>query len=342
MSSHPLHGALRRIGFPFRYIPLLPDDGQHLPARVIARHRDRCELHDSAHAFDALFSPGEDPLAGDWVLWREDGGERRIVSLLPRLNLLRRGRAGGEPQPLVANVDTALLVMGLDGNYKPNRLERFLLLARASETVPVVVLTKADLCDEAEARIAQVRRLCGDTTAVLHGDARDPVLREALHPWCSEGQTLVLLGSSGVGKSTLCNTLLGTAAQATGAVSAEGDRGRHTTTARRLLGLPDGACIIDTPGLRELRLSGDETLGDGAFEDVMRLAEHCRYRDCRHGDEPGCAVRGSVDEARLQNYHKLERELAHAQQTALQKRAAKQADKALHRELKRYYRDRDR
>lgn len=232
--------------------------------------------------------------------------------------------------------------MGLDGNYKPNRLERFLLLARASETSPVVVLTKADLCHEGEARIAQVRRLCGDATAVLHGDARDPQLRDALRPWCGEGQTLVLLGSSGVGKSTLCNTLLGESAQATGAVSAEGDRGRHTTTARRLLCLPDGACIIDTPGLRELRLSGDEKLGDGAFEDIVQWAEHCRYRDCGHGDEPGCAVRGQVKDERLENYHKLQRELAHAQQTALQKRAAKQADKSLHRELKRYYRDRDR
>ena len=337
MSSPTQYGALRRIGFPFRYIPLLPDDGSALPARVIARHRDRCEVHDGSQVFDAHFSPGEDPLAGDWALWREDGGEGRIVSLLPRTNLLRRGRAGGDSQPLVANIDTTLLVMGLDGNYKPNRLERFLLLARASETVPVVVLTKADLCGEAEARITQVRRLC-DATAVLHGDARDPGLREALRPWRGEGQTLVLLGSSGVGKSTLCNTLLGESAQATGAVSAEGDRGRHTTTARRLLCLPEGACIIDTPGLRELRLSGDETLGDGAFEDIVKLAEHCRYRDCGHRDEPGCAVRGQVDDERLENYHKL----AHAQQTALQKRATKQADKALHRELKRYYRDRDR
>ncbi|PPE73804.1 ribosome small subunit-dependent GTPase A [Solimonas fluminis] len=342
MSSPMLYGALRRIGFPIRYIPLLPGDGSTLPARVIARHRDRCELHDGSRVFDALFSPGEDPLAGDWALWSACGGERRIVSLLPRLNLIRRGRADGESQPLVANIDTALLVMGLDGNYRPNRLERFLLLARASETTPVVVLTKADLCGEAEARIAQVRRLCGDVTAVLHGDARDPQLREALGPWCGEGQTLVLLGSSGVGKSTLCNTLLGESAQATGAVSAEGDRGRHTTTARRLLSLPDGACIIDTPGLRELRLSGDETLGDGAFEDIVRLAEHCRYRDCRHGGEPGCAVRGQVEEERLDNYHKLERELAHAQQNALQKRESKQADKALQRGLRRFYRDRDR
>jgi ribosome biogenesis GTPase len=342
MSSHSLHGALRRIGFPIRFIPLLPDDGRTLPARVIARHRDRCELHDGGRSFEARFLPGEDPLAGDWALWREDGGERRIVSLLPRLNLLRRGRAGGESQALVANVDTALLVMGLDGNYRPNRLERFLLLARASEASPVVVLTKADLCADTDARLAQVQRLCGDGTPVLRGDSRDPRLRESLKPWCGEGQTLVLLGSSGVGKSTLCNTLLGESAQATGAVSAEGDRGRHTTTSRRLLCLPDGACIIDTPGLRELRLSGDETLGDGAFEDILQRAGHCRYRDCRHGDEPGCAVRGQVDEERLDNYHKLERELAHAQQNALQKRESKQADKALQRGLRRFYRDRDR
>lgn len=340
MSSQALHGALRRIGFSFRYIPLLPDDGSALPARVIARHRDRCELHNGIAAFEAVFPPGEDPLAGDWALWREDGGLRRVVSLLPRINLLRRGRADGESQGLVANIDTALLVMGLDGNYNLNRLERFLLLARASETTAVVVLSKADLYEEAEARIDAVRRISG--AIVLHGDMRDPSLRIALQPWLGEGQTLVLLGSSGVGKSTLCNTLLGESLQATGTVSAAQDRGRHTTTARRLLCLPEGACIIDTPGLRELRLSGDETLGAGAFEDIAQLAEHCRYRDCRHEEEPGCAVRGAIDEERLANYHKLGRELAHVQQTALQKRAAKQADKALHRGIKRYYRDRDR
>lgn len=341
MSSQALHGALRRIGFPLRYIPLLPDDGSALPARVTARHRDRCELHDGVAAFEAVFPPGEDPLAGDWALWREDGGLRRIVSLLPRQNLLRRGRADGESQGLVANVDTALLVMGLDGNYNPNRLERFLLLARASEAAPVIVLSKADLCEDAGSRIDAVRRLCGGGV-LLHGDMRDQALRTALQPWLGEGQTLVLLGSSGVGKSTLCNTLLGESLQATGAVSAARDRGRHTTTSRRLLRLPDGACIIDTPGLRELRLSGDETLGEGAFEDIAQLAEHCRYRDCRHEEEPGCAVRDVVDAQRLANYHKLERELAHVQQTVLQKRAAKQADKALHRGIKRYYRDRDR
>ncbi|AXQ30891.1 ribosome small subunit-dependent GTPase A [Solimonas sp. K1W22B-7] len=342
MSFHPFPDALRRIGFPLRLVPFLSSETGALPARVIARHRDRCELHDGSQVFEALFAPGEDPLAGDWALWRDEGGTRRIAALLPRANLLRRGRGDGEAQPLVANVDTALLVMGLDGNYKPNRLERFLLLARASETAAVVVLSKADLCTDADARIAAVRRLCGSATQVVHGDTRDATLRAALQPWLGEGQTLVLLGSSGVGKSTLCNTLLGDSRQATGTVSAAADRGRHTTTARRLLCLPDGACIIDTPGLRELRLSGDEALGNGAFEDIAQLAEHCRYGDCRHEEEPGCAVRGQVDEGRLANYHKLERELAHARQTSLQRQATKRADKALHRSQRRFYRDRDR
>jgi ribosome biogenesis GTPase / thiamine phosphate phosphatase len=351
MHLHSAFDALARIGFRHAHalaLSRLEIDG--VVARVVAVHRDRVELDDGAQAFGAGLVPelatalrdnGDSVVVGDWCLWDgATGGTPRVIALAPRETLIARGRGHGR-QPLVANADTALLLMGLDDNFSPNRIERFLLLARGAGVMPVVVLGKADLCTDAPAREAEICALAGRSTPVLSGDLRDPRMRLALAPWLDTGQTLVMLGSSGVGKSTLANTLLGSEAQATGAVSALGARGRHTTVVRRVLRLPDGACLIDTPGLRELQLAGDEVLGNGAFADIAALSRDCRYSDCRHDAEPGCAVRGQVDPARLANFHKLARELAQVQRNPIQQREQRQHDKQRQRALRRLYRDRD-
>jgi ribosome biogenesis GTPase len=203
--------------------------------------------------------------------------------------------------------------MGLDDDFNPRRLERYLALVHASAGVlPVVVLTKADVAARTPGLIAaRIEALQGRLAASIDlylVDGTDPDTARRLAPYLDPGQTLVVLGSSGAGKSTLTNTLLGVAVQDTGAVREHDGRGMHTTTSRSLHRLPGGACVIDTPGLRALRPDLDEATLAATFADVEALASHCRFRDCRHHDEPGCAVREGIAADRLRNYHKLLRE----------------------------------
>ncbi|MFM7507543.1 MAG: ribosome small subunit-dependent GTPase A, partial [Rubrivivax sp.] len=276
----------------------------------------RQALHDEADAI----------ACGDWVLARDDGhGTLWAHARLPPLTQLARrlhdGRDKVERVVIVSNVDTALLVMGLDGDFSLRRLERFIALVRMAGVEPVVALTKADLCADAEARRQAVVALVGPAVPVLALDARTPAAALALAPWLREGHTLVLAGSSGAGKSTLTNTLTGEAVADTGGQRRGDGRGRHTTTVRTLHGTPQGACVIDTPGLRTLRLDGDAEALQAVFDDIAALAAQCRFRDCRHEGEPGCAVREAVPEARLKNFHKLQREARRDQATALERKA---------------------
>jgi ribosome biogenesis GTPase len=186
---------------------------------------------------------------------------------------------------------------------------------------PVVVLTKKDLCPSAEERLREVQALLPPGAVAVAVNALGDEPRQALMPWLQPGQTLVLLGSSGAGKSTLTNALLAAPVQDTGANRAGDNRGRHTTTVRSLHATAEGACIIDTPGLRTLRLDGDAQALGAVFEDITRLAPLCRFRDCRHEAEPGCAVREGVEAQRLRNFHKLEREARRDTLTALERRA---------------------
>ncbi len=342
--------ALTRIGFNQRQLLALQGltvEGK--VGRIVAVHRDRFEVDDGTNRFSAMLAPslatkqrdGDATVVGDWSLWdTPSSGTPLVLALAPRETLIARGRDNGQQQALVSNVDTALLVMGLDDNYNPNRLERFLTLVRSAGIFPVIVLSKADLCAEIDERVQTIRALAGADTPVFAGDVRDPALSAQLAPWLETGQTLVLLGSSGVGKSTLANALLGDQSQATGAVSELGARGRHTTVARRLLRLGSGACLIDTPGLRELQLTGSEQLKESGFEEIHKLAAACRYSDCRHLAEPDCAVRDAVDPARLANFRKLTSEVELAQRTALQKREKKQQDKVQEKSLRKLYKDR--
>lgn len=245
-----------------------------------------------------------------------------IVGLLPRSSLFKRAAAGEalRTQLIAANIDTVFVVTGLDGDFNPRRLERYLVLVQASGARPVVVLTKLDRCDsagEARGRLADIEA-AGVPVLALNAKDADSVAQ--LSPWLAAGQSVVLVGSSGAGKSTITNTLTGRRKMKTGAVRAHDSRGRHTTTHRALISLPQGACLIDTPGMRELKLAGDESLGDVVFDDIAELARNCRFRDCRHGKEPGCAVRealeqGMLDPGRLANYLKLGAELSQATQT---------------------------
>jgi len=268
----------------------------------------------------AGFPPEQRAVVGDFV--RLDDTGEQIVELLPRGSLFKRAAAGEtlKTQPIAANIDTVFVVTGLDGDFNPRRLERYLVLVHASGARPVVLLTKLDRNENAEAMRAELADIVASGVPVLMLNAKDRESVEQLSPWLAPGQSIVLVGSSGAGKSTLTNTLTGRAKMKTGAVRERDSRGRHTTTHRALIPLPQGACLIDTPGMRELKLAGDESLADVVFDDILALAQDCRFRDCRHGKEPGCAVRaalesGELDPGHFANYRKLHAELAQATQT---------------------------
>ncbi|MFO1220295.1 MAG: ribosome small subunit-dependent GTPase A [Burkholderiaceae bacterium] len=305
------------------------------PMRVVEVQRDAVCLHDGVREVLARVPPqlagqlANDNLAvGDWVLADEPApGQWRVRErIAPLTQIARRtndGRGAARRQVLVANVDTCLLVMGLDHDFNTRRLERYLALARLAGVAAVVVLTKADTVDEATLarRCDQARESIGSAVPLLALDAREPAVEERLRPWLASGQTLVLLGSSGAGKSTLTNTLCGDELQRTGASRADDGRGRHTTTARTLRRTRAGACVIDTPGLRALRLDADDAEAlNAAFDDVAAAALRCRFRNCRHREEPGCAVRESLPAERVRNFHKLQREARRDAMNALEQR----------------------
>lgn len=342
--------ALRSIGLSqalvARMVSLAAQPGDR-PMRITEVQRDHVLLHDGREAVAAHLWPtlqvalqvqGEPLVVGDWVLARPAEEGARLLGwwvtdrVPPDTRVLRRD-SRGERQALVANVDTALLVMGMGQDFNLRRLDRYLALVRLAGVQPVVVLSKADLHPDPAGRVAEVHSHFGlaagrmaEPLAVVALDGRDGQARQVLAPWLGPGRTVVLMGSSGAGKSTLTNTLsagVGTeaACQATGAVRAGDERGRHTTTTRTLYRCPSGACIIDTPGLRGLQLDADEAQLDAAFDDVASLAVMCRFRDCSHGDEPGCAVRPAISPERLLSYQKLLREARRHEMTVLEKQA---------------------
>jgi ribosome biogenesis GTPase len=338
MLSQERLAPLRAIGLTTPLVqaawPLLAERPEAALARVVEVQREHLVLHDGAAEHMARLLPAlrheldaaADAVAvGDWVLAeRNRFGERWVAARVPPLNQLARrlhdGRDKVERVVIVANVDTALLVMGLDHDFNPRRMERFLALARMAGVTPLVVLTKADLCRDVDVRLAAARALLpvGAEAIALNALGDEP--RERLAPWLEAGQTLVLLGSSGAGKSTLTNALVGADVQVTGANRDGDSRGRHTTTARSLHRTADGACIIDTPGLRTLRLDGDVAALGQVFDDVASAALRCRFRDCRHQGEPGCAVREAVTPERLRNFQKLQREAERDTMSALERK----------------------
>src|SRR5262245_4989854 len=300
------------------------------PARVVAVHRgvslgrdppgDRAAPRAGALRWSAL-AASDYPTVGDWVALGETDV---IAAILPRRTAFRRmatdaSRRGGGPddeQVMAANIDVALLVAGLDNDFNLRRIERYLAVAWSSEVQPVVVLNKSDLADDVDGRLVAVEAIAPGVPA-MPLSARTGEGLEALRVHLQPGTTAAILGSSGVGKSTLVNALLGEERQRTAAVREDDSRGRHTTTHRELFELPGGALLVDTPGIRALEVIGADEGVDVAFDDVLDIAAACRFSDCRHDGEPGCAVRaaladGRLSEDRLASHRKLEREIARA------------------------------
>ncbi len=287
------------------------------------------------------------PAVGDWVVVRRRTAESGdIVGVLPRRSWFSRKMAGNitDEQVVAANVDVAFIVMGLDGDYNLRRLERYLILARESGASPVVLLTKTDLAADLPAAIADAVALAPDVP--LHAlSPRHNQGVEHVAEYLRPGRTAALLGSSGVGKSTIINRLTGDESRRTRDVRDSDSRGRHTTTHRELVLLPGGGLIIDTPGMRELQLWDVSEGVAETFDDVETLAADCRFADCRHRDEPRCAVKaavaeGRLDQSRLDSYLKLQNEVAflarQQDERALleEKRRSKVMNKALKQHLK--------
>jgi len=324
-----------RVSLEHTHIYRVLTGGEEWLARVVGRLR-----HNASSRADF-------PGVGDWVAVEppSQAGDARIKAVLPRFSRFSR-RAAGDPteeQVVAANIDTVFIVGGLDHNFNPRRIERYLMVAWESGATPVIVLNKADLVDDPDGAVEEVRALAPavDVHAV---SARRPETLDLLRGHLGLGRTGALLGSSGVGKSSIVNSLVGHDLIRTHQVRESDSRGRHTSTHRQLVTLPGGGLLIDTPGMRELQLWDTGSLSE-TFTDVTDLAAQCRFRDCRHRDEPGCAVTaavasGELPEARLESFRKLDAEREHAarqqDERALieRKRQGRVGAKALRKHLK--------
>jgi len=301
------------------------DWGDAVPARVVAQQRKywrvagdfgECWAEASGKLRLAADEGADWPTVGDWVVMELHGADSTAViqEVLPRRSKFVRKSPGKkiEEQVIAANVDTALLVSALDDDFNPRRVERYLAQCGESGARPVIVLNKADACEEARGKAAEMERVAIGTSVCVVSARTGQGFGE-LEEFLKSGHTLVLLGSSGVGKSTIANRLLGQTVQEVRPVRESDSRGRHTTTTRELFVLPGGALLIDTPGLREMQLWDAEHGVAQVFADIDSLAAQCRFGDCRHEAEPGCAVlaalrAGTLDPARVENWRKLLRE----------------------------------
>lgn len=302
------------------------------PVRVVEVHRTK--LHVMGEGLDLTIPPGPDATVGDWLLY--DPLNPSESKVLERTSKFERRAPGHDrtTQLIAANVDTVFIVSSLNREFNVARLERYVALAFEAEVTPVILLTKPDLCADPAPFVDQANTISNRVLVeVINAKSDEPLTK--LAPWCKPGQTIAFLGSSGVGKSTLVNALFQEGVAATAAVREEDSRGRHTTTRRQLHFTTEGCAVLDTPGMREVQLTDVEAGIAGLFADIVQLAGQCRFNDCAHETEPGCAVRaaldrGEIEPARLARWRKLAAE-EKFNNTSLSRR--KSADKSLHKTI---------
>jgi len=321
--------VLQRIGWQPFFAQQISVDEMALtpPVRVTEVHRSGLRV--LGETIDMMVPPRADATVGDWLLLDHDLPS--ASRLMERKSLIKRRAAGHDRsiQLIAANLDTAFVVTSCNLDFNMARLERYIALAFDAGVTPVVLLTKSDLCEDPGSYVEQAQTISRDVV-VLTLNAKSDEPREKLAPWCKPGQTVAFLGSSGVGKSTLTNALSGTESAATQAIREDDAKGRHTTSHRQLHILPDGCAVLDTPGVRELQLTDAEAGVAEVFSDLDELATRCRFNDCGHMSEPGCAVQaalkaGSIEEARLARWRKLLAEDRHNTASLAQRRSKDKA-----------------
>lgn len=312
--------------------------------RVSVQHRDQYRVITESGEIRAVVSgklsyatsgAWDYPAVGDWVLLdrpSDEAGNAVIHHILSRKSSFERKAAGtgGERQIIAANIDTVFICMALNNDYNLRRLERYLAVVWDSGAVPVVVLTKADLCADLEARLQEIETIALGVDVLVTSALSDDGAAE-VQRYLTPEKTAAFIGSSGVGKSTLINRLIGSEVLATNGLRND-DKGRHTTTHRQLLLLPQGGVVIDTPGLRELQLAGADL--SSAFSEIEELAQECSFKDCRHQAEPGCAVRQAIENGqlsadRLESFQKLQKEMVHAERKSTMTAAQAQKQKTI-------------
>ena len=354
VEEHEL--VLENLGWNPRFAAYFAEYSQRgmCPARIVFEGRSNYRVITEYGEMSAVLtgklmhaSEGREdlPVVGDWVAADilDESPKRAVVgAILPRVSVFARKEAGERvrQQPVAANVDTVFIASGLDGDFSLRRIERYLALAWESGALPVVLLTKSDLCADVESRIREVEDIAPGVfvhaLSIIQQTGFD-----GIDDYLVKGKTVALLGSSGVGKSTIINYLLGNTVQQVNEVRENDSRGRHTTTSRQIFITPSGGLVVDTPGMRELQLwNASDGLGE-AFRDIEEIATNCRFGDCRHESEPGCAVQnalrtGRLDPLRMESYRKLLRELHHLEVRQNKSAAAEERDKwkQIHKEIR--------
>ncbi|MEM7182675.1 MAG: ribosome small subunit-dependent GTPase A [Spirochaetota bacterium] len=344
----PSFNSLQPFGWTSSFLNCLPENC--IPGRILSDFGREFlvkfpDTECRAILSGSVFTREETPIIGDWIFVHElsDSSKPVISGILPRYNILFRKKPGKlGKQFLGANLDYCFLMQGLDDDYNLSRLERFLGLSLDAGIPPVVVLNKRDIAVELMEKVASVRELLPPSVPIFTISAKTGEGMEELQSFLQTGTTIAVLGSSGAGKSTFLNTLLGEETQKTNEVRQDDSKGRHTTVHRELFLLPQGALLLDSPGIRELQLWEPGKSNGTAFPDILELAQKCKFRDCQHQEEPGCAVRealelGILSERRYKNYLKLQKEEKYLRQLGdeVEARKKRQEDKKLHKLIRR-------